>query len=90
MHSSELTSCYNNNGNLANSIFTYLNKVNKPRISKVSHMNFTEIFHNLRILINLGLHDRTTRLIMDTLIMKGFTFGGKFKLLIFDVMRMPG
>ena len=70
---------YNNDSNLANSTFTYLNKLGKPVNSKESHTNLTEIFHNLRILINLGLHDRITRLTLDTLIMKGFTNGGMFK-----------
>ena len=51
----------------------------KPRNSKESHTKVTEKSHNLKILINLVLHDRIARLTLDTLILRGFTFGGKFK-----------
>ena len=68
-----------NDSNLANSTFSYLNKLSRPRNSKESHTNLTDIFHKIRIFINFRLLDRIRRLTIDTLIMKGFTNGGKFK-----------
>ena len=57
-----LNTRYNSYGNLANSRFAYMTKVSTPRNAHEIYANCLEIFHNMKILISLGLESKITRL----------------------------
>ena len=72
-----LNTRYNSDGNLSNSSFAYLNKVLPPKKASKMYSNCLEIFHNMKIIISLGLESRITRMTFESIVSKSFTLGAR-------------
>ena len=70
---------YNSDGDLCNSSFIYLNKLNSPKDIKESYNQALEIQHILKVIIKLNIEDRITRITLDNIIDKSYTGAGKHK-----------
>ena len=66
---------YNSDGNLSNTCFVYLDKIPSPKNSKDMYSNCLEIFHNMKVIISLGLESRIAQETLDLVISRSFTLG---------------
>ena len=70
-----LNSHYNSDRNLSNTCFAYLDKIPSPKNIKDMYSNWLEIFHNMKVIISMGLEGRVAQETLYLVISRSFTLG---------------